>query len=313
MATNPLLVIGEVEHSVGIAKATLRMWERRYGFPLPARMANGKRAYPQVQVEKLRIIRQLIGKGLQPARLVALSMASLLELQRAKTQTRRELEPYDGSIVQLIRSCNDDSLQRVMALTIIDMGLERFLLEKAALWNVAVGNAWERSALKVYEEHLYTEGLQGTLRNAISGLPPPKADSNPRALFATFSDELHCLGLMMAHAMFALDGCPCVFLGVQLPAAEIAEAASDYRSDIVALSFSAGSNARKVVAGLKELRQVLPAYVAIWVGGSCPILHAGKLEGITAFQDIAEVRTAIAQWRGARMVTSPRLAVRVNA
>ena len=62
------LPISVVERETGIPKDLLRMWERRYGFPEPARDAQGDRVYPREQVDKL--LRQ-IARGhlsLKPAR-----------------------------------------------------------------------------------------------------------------------------------------------------------------------------------------------------------------------------------------------------
>ena len=44
------LPIAAVERDTGLAKDTLRVWERRYGFPQPGRDANGERTYPLEQV-----------------------------------------------------------------------------------------------------------------------------------------------------------------------------------------------------------------------------------------------------------------------
>ena len=38
--------ISAVERETGLSKDTLRMWERRYGFPAPGRDAQGERVYP---------------------------------------------------------------------------------------------------------------------------------------------------------------------------------------------------------------------------------------------------------------------------
>ncbi|MGE0106807.1 MAG: MerR family DNA-binding transcriptional regulator, partial [Thiomonas sp.] len=40
------LSIAAVERDTGIGKDTLRVWERRYGFPQPHRDASGDRLYP---------------------------------------------------------------------------------------------------------------------------------------------------------------------------------------------------------------------------------------------------------------------------
>ena len=50
------LSISAVERDTGLSKDTLRVWERRYGFPNPVRDALGERLYPVEQVERLRLI-----------------------------------------------------------------------------------------------------------------------------------------------------------------------------------------------------------------------------------------------------------------
>jgi len=54
--SQPHLSIAAVERDTGIGKDTLRVWERRYGFPQPKRDAFDERSYPQAQVEKLRTL-----------------------------------------------------------------------------------------------------------------------------------------------------------------------------------------------------------------------------------------------------------------
>ena len=52
--------IAEVERDTGLGKDTLRVWERRYGFPVPGRDRQGERSYPQDQVQRLRVIKRLL-------------------------------------------------------------------------------------------------------------------------------------------------------------------------------------------------------------------------------------------------------------
>ncbi|MDQ5941447.1 MAG: MerR family transcriptional regulator, light-induced transcriptional regulator, partial [Pseudomonadota bacterium] len=65
---NPAFTIGAVERDTGLAKDTLRVWERRYGFPQPERDANGERLYPAAQVERLRLIKRLMDQGFRPGK-----------------------------------------------------------------------------------------------------------------------------------------------------------------------------------------------------------------------------------------------------
>ncbi|MFN3616956.1 MAG: MerR family transcriptional regulator [Aquabacterium sp.] len=75
-----LLSIAAVERDTGLSKDTLRIWEKRYGFPVPVRDGQGERAYPLDQVERLRVIKRLLDVGHRPGRVVALEHDSLLAL-----------------------------------------------------------------------------------------------------------------------------------------------------------------------------------------------------------------------------------------
>ncbi len=58
------LAIKEVAERTGIAAATIRVWEQRYGFPEPARTASGYRVYTDEDVEVLRRVASLRSDGL---------------------------------------------------------------------------------------------------------------------------------------------------------------------------------------------------------------------------------------------------------
>src|SRR5947209_9585062 len=50
------LSIGEIANRSGVAVGTLRMWESRYGFPDPQRLASGHRRYTELDLERVRTV-----------------------------------------------------------------------------------------------------------------------------------------------------------------------------------------------------------------------------------------------------------------
>jgi DICT domain-containing protein len=58
------LAIKDVAERTGIAAGTNRMWEQRYGFPVPGRTASGYRRYTEDDVEALRKVLALRHRGL---------------------------------------------------------------------------------------------------------------------------------------------------------------------------------------------------------------------------------------------------------
>src|SRR5476649_1324465 len=66
--------IGAIAHEIGLTKDTLRVWERRYGFPQPLRSSGGERLYPQEQVTKLRLVKRLLDAGHRPSKVLPQSI-----------------------------------------------------------------------------------------------------------------------------------------------------------------------------------------------------------------------------------------------
>ena len=58
------LSISDVAEETGIAAGTIRMWEQRYGFPVPDRTASGYRRYSQEDVDALKRVAALRRRGL---------------------------------------------------------------------------------------------------------------------------------------------------------------------------------------------------------------------------------------------------------
>ena len=69
--------ISAVERETGLSKDVLRMWERRYGFPKPARDENGERQYTLAEIAKLRSIKRLMDVGVRPGKIIGLTLAEL--------------------------------------------------------------------------------------------------------------------------------------------------------------------------------------------------------------------------------------------
>src|SRR5512140_3830850 len=66
----PLYNIGVVSRMTGISVATLRAWERRYGFPTSGRTAGGHRLYSERDMVRLRWVKVQIEQGMQTAQAI---------------------------------------------------------------------------------------------------------------------------------------------------------------------------------------------------------------------------------------------------
>ncbi len=297
------LSIAAVERDTGIAKDTLRVWERRYGFPLPGRDGAGDRVYPLEQVEHLRRIKRLVDAGLRPARVVNLSLDSLDALAQqtfgrpATGATADCVVPAVAPYIDLLKRHQADVLHHALSLEAVRVGLASFVVDIVAPLNAAVGAAWLRGDLAIHEEHAYTEIVQRVLRAAMTSAARSQSTrARARVLLATVPQEPHALGLLMAEAILTLEGCYCIQLGAQVPLPDIVDAVQAYGADILALSFSALPSPGQVLESLSDLRAALPERLDIWVGGSSPAL-ARAPAGVQVIKDFSQLSRNAREWK----------------
>lgn len=294
--------ISDVERDTGVAKETLRVWERRYAFPQPERDPFGERLYPVDQVHKLRLVKRLIDLGFRPGKVIGHTAQELQALaektavgSRPRARGSAELQPY----VDLCHAHDSDGLRRKLSQALLVMGLRNFVIDLMAPLMAATGDAWACGDLGVWQEHLITETLQMVLRNAIFSMPPASPLSGaprPRILLTTTPQEKHGLGLLMCEALMVAEGAGCYSLGPQTPLPDIVEAARALQVDVVTLSFSTSVNTRQVLDALKELRARLPEPVALWAGGGNAALRR-RTPPFVQVLTLNNVADALADWR----------------
>ena len=310
--TLPEIGISTLERETGLSKDTLRVWERRYGFPVPRRDSHGERIYPADQVRKLRLISRLLDRGLRPRQLVAASIEDLMArvtvsdaAPAALGAAADDTSPF-GTTLALLAAYDQDGLRSHLSLTLQRFGLLRFVLEFAAPMTVLVGDAWSRGQFAISQEHLYTEQMQHQLRQGIGAIYP--GTRTPSVMLTTLPGEPHQLGLLMAHACLAVEGVRCVSYGVQTPAWDIAQAAHRHGTDVVGLSFSEALRTKTALAMLQDLRAQLPASIEIWAGGALWARARRLPPGIRFVSRLEHIPHALRECRE-RRTAAPKTAV----
>ena len=289
--------IGAVERDVGLSKDVLRVWERRYGFPVPERGPTGERLYPAKQVERLRVIKRLMDQGHRPGRLLARSDKELSALASPRAQAHDVCAAGAGvdELIRHITRHDNDAFVHALQQRLARQGLQKFVQDTIAPVIAQVGLAWEQGRLQVFEEHLFTELTERVLRHAIAAIP---AGERPRVLLTSVPNERHAMGLLMAEAILTLEGAQCIPLGTEIPLPDIARAAAAHRADIVALSFSSAFPRRQIPGLFGELRGALPRSMAIWAGGG-GVRGIAPPDGVDVVTTLQDTGAALVRWREA--------------
>src|SRR5690348_15519116 len=124
--------ISAVERETGLSKDVLRMWERRYGFPKPARDDNGERQYTLAETAKLRAIKRLMDIGARPGKIIGLSLDELNALADARAPLRRETAApaMERDIVSMLTMHDVAALSQSLAQWLMREGLQRFVVDR---------------------------------------------------------------------------------------------------------------------------------------------------------------------------------------
>ena len=286
MAENKgLYSIGVVERDTGIGRDTLRVWERRYGFPEPVRNEKGERAYSERQLRRLQRIRRLLDRGLRPGKLLPLSEIALDKLE-AGLQPEKPQQPEKAVSVLLDAICSADAgrIEFLLRNRYEKQRMKGFILETVAPLLLAVGEHWVNGKLQVYQEHFLSEQLIRFLNAEIARTG--KITGKPRVLLATLPGEEHTLGLLMVAALLSSRGIPVINLGGEVPMDQIVRAVQQFHADVVGITFSGAYPYRNIRLHLVELRELIPDTVEVWTGGE-GVHRLRKLpHGVTRFTSL---------------------------
>jgi DNA-binding transcriptional MerR regulator len=264
-STHTIRVVAQI---TAIPVGTLRMWERRYGFPRPVRTAEGnRRLYSDEDVARLRSIAEALHRGYRVGDVIHKPRAEIDALVRGPNVGSSGDSVADvDRLIELLRQHDVEGIERTLRSAAIALGPKRFVVELAQPLVVRVGEAWADGSLAVHEEHLMSECLSTQLRLMLSQLQDVSGD--PTVLLATLPVEDHTLGLAMVAIYLSLAGAKPRLLGAHSPIAEIVQAAHTLDAHVVGITITGASDVDATRRAVRSLRQELPSTVALWLGGA---------------------------------------------
>jgi DNA-binding transcriptional MerR regulator/methylmalonyl-CoA mutase cobalamin-binding subunit len=276
-----------VSNRTGIQADTLRMWERRYGFPKPERTPGGARVYSEDDIERLLLVNRALAEGYRPSEVVALPRAELERMTSssgvvAANASGVKLGAANASpvtveaVTDALRRDDVEAVRALLRAGALTMGPKAFVTDLAHPLAVRIGELWQAGDLEVRHEHLASACLTTTLRMLLAA--HEDGPRSPVVVLATMPNEPHALPLdMVAVYLAASLGAPRL-LGADTPVDQIAAAAESFSADVVGISVSAAADRRAASRAAQRLAVLLPGDMPLWIGGA----GAARLEAPNA-------------------------------
>lgn len=289
-----------VSRMSGISAHTLRMWERRYGFPRPERTSGGARRYTEDDVELLKLVSRALELGYRPNEVVGKGRDTLRKLvaeQEAVPAVVGGDRPDVERAVEHVRNDELDDVGTEIRRAVAVLGPKGFVTDFAAPFVQRVGDLWNEGELTIGQEHMSSELLTTELRVLLRAYDT--LEGRPRVLLTTLPDEHHVLGLTMVALYLAVSGAEARIVGASTPLAEIADLAARTQADIVGLSLSSAMVSPTTRSQMEELAGLLPEDVIFWAGGrGTSALEDDPPDGVDLVATWPQIDRALARWRG---------------
>jgi DNA-binding transcriptional MerR regulator len=280
--------IRTVADRTGLSQHSLRIWEKRYKAVVPVRTATKRRYYSEEDIERLKLLKALTDKGHRIGRVAQLPIDELRELndlvkrdthfpQYAHNPTPHELlKGALGAICELNLHALDLCLAQASVLispfSIVDQLIVPLLHE--------LGKRWRGGELRIVHCQFAFSSLHPFLVNTIKA--HPVLPTAPLLVTALLSGQVHEFGLLLAMAVAAAMGWRTLYLGANLPPAEIAAGLHFLNGKVLALSLVYPPGDPLIHKELKQLKKLIPQGVKILVGGSDADSYAATLREIGA-------------------------------
>jgi methylmalonyl-CoA mutase cobalamin-binding subunit len=295
-----------VARATGLSPDVLRAWERRYRAVDPGRTPGAHRLYSDADIVRLTLMRKALAAGRRIGFVARLPMEEL-ELLVAQDEarpgpgplaSRRLISPApDSSLLArgfaAIERLDGPALERVLTDAGVTLTMPQMLEELLVPLLQEIGTAWRHGRISIRHEHLATAAIRAWLVGARQVQSPPA--HAPAIVVATPAGQVHELGALMAALVAESAGWQVVYLGVDLPADEIAAAARQGEARAVALSVIYPPDDPRLPHDLRRLRRLLPGGLALFAGGDAAAAYAGVLREVDArlVESISELREAL--------------------
>jgi DNA-binding transcriptional MerR regulator len=239
----PQLSVSAAARRLGVAPATLRTWDRRYGIGPSGHTPGQHRRYSSDDIARLDLMQHALVRGASPAD--AARFATTTRLPDRVEPERAEPEPDQDELTGRARAggaalslpgaggrahglaraalmLDPAPMRASLTESVAAIGVEPTWDEVVRPVLVALGERWQHTGAGVEIEHQLSECVHGVF-GQLAATAPAEADARP-VLLAGMPGERHTLPIVVLAAALATRRVPCRMLGPNLPVAALAAA-----------------------------------------------------------------------------------------
>ncbi|CAM4058627.1 MerR family transcriptional regulator [Deinococcus frigens] len=249
-AQTAMFTASEVETQTGVAAATLRQWERRYGFPHPVRNQSGYRLYSPEDVRDIGVMLEHQRRGISARLAAELTLRGVPvghagnpepgpEPRPAPARAPVDLPDLAHALAQALITADHAWAGDLLAVAHARLPVEDVLTQVMSPALVEIGELWARGEITIAHER----GASHYLRSRLSALMEIAGSEEgrgggfgPLVVAACAPGEQHELGLMMLTLALRRRGVRVAYLGANVPLGDLTTFAHERGAQAILLA-----------------------------------------------------------------------------
>lgn len=281
--------IAVVSRRTGLSQLVLRAWERRYHVVEPGRTDTGRRRYSDLDLERLSLLGRLTAADHRISDIANLSLDDLRQLVRelpvgaahgvpspVATSGIADAPALLEQAMAAVAALNPLALDEVLARAAMLLGRTAMRQDLIQPLLERVGEQWRDGTLRIAHEHMASTIVHAFLAAGNAAQVPEPG--SPLLVVTAPSRNRHELGALLAASLGLELGWEVLYLGVDLPAEEIAAAAMQRGARAVFLSLIYPAADPAVAAQVEQLRRLVGPGMRLLAGGAAVESYAPVLE-----------------------------------
>lgn len=267
--------IRDIEKLTHIKAHTLRIWEQRYGFPVPYRTDTNIRYYDDEQLKLLLNVAALLKSGSRISKVVLMRPEEIAAEMKRLNEGSGELDSFcdlkiDALLLAMI-DLDESHFEKTIGACHLRMGFEETMIRVIIPFLKKVGILWSAGDINVAQEHFISNLIRRKLLVAIDALPLQRDPSREKFLLYLPDGELHEIGLLFAKYIVKSRRKNVVYLGQSVPFRDLRLLVEKYNPDYLITYFTSGMSSKALQNYLNRLGEDPMR--------KCRVLVAGPLMG----------------------------------
>lgn len=250
--------IGMVATLTGLPVDVIRVWERRYGLPQPARSVGGHRLYRPRDVALLRRAAALRAQGLTATGACAQALAEATPAPASSDEEPATPSAPPSGTARFGARLYDAAVALDAAAARSVLNEVGALLDVETLWGAVLAPAldrlgmdWARGLITPAPEHLLSDVIRGRLSGLLTALP--RLPNAPSAVVGGAPGERHELAALMLAILLGRAGWTVTYLGADTPCDAWEEALRIVRPRVAVVSATLPEHAASALTMMRRI------------------------------------------------------------